>query len=498
MSRPRQILTTTILILLTSFGFANCTLSSLGQGFNVDLGSATSGANETPSGTVTPTPSDSGGASPEPTATPTPAEAKIDLDAQLTTGQNVPTELFGLSTAMGTASHDYGPFADSNFWNLANQYHFPLLRHNWELNTMMSLIFPNRAAVSSPNWTPLDSYLNHGSDFRGFFNPSVDRQVLTLGFPLWLDISSSSDQNLFAQMAVQVVTRFANKAMPVRYVEMTNESDDHYDIADESATFNKMCDALHAYDASILCGGMTDSWYRSDRMATFYDTCRARIGFISWHQYVTNSSDGKTAQQVIDAGLTLQTHAQEMRQHASDHGISSSVPMFLGEYNVDGTNYTNPWNGNVVGSVYAATTLTGAIAANVNLTMAAWWETVNDSTYGVFGQGPNYSIQSPGVTLNWLGQYAPGQRVTLSIPATLPGVVGFATKSGTRLSVILVNKDLATTVHAHVRVSGFSASAYTARVVSPQNPLGATSTHGVADLNDVELPAGSVTILSTP
>jgi hypothetical protein len=150
------------------------------------------------------------------------------VDLNTPTGQIVHGTEFGLSTSMGDGAHDYLPYGDPSFYNVANQYPVDLLRHSWELNTFMDVMFPSRSSASSPNFGNLDNFLNNQANFKSFFNNDTGTQVVTLGFPSWMDISNSSDQALYGQMVAEVAQHFAAKGMPIHYWELVNEPDGHY------------------------------------------------------------------------------------------------------------------------------------------------------------------------------------------------------------------------------------------------------------------------------
>src|SRR5581483_245551 len=119
-----------------------------------------------------------------------------------------------------------------------------------------------------------------------------------------------------------------------------------------------------------------------------------------------------------------------------------NVPIFLGEYNVDGGNYNDPDNGNMVGAVAAAAATYGMIESNSNFTMGALWETLNDGTYNVFGSQGNYKIDSVGTVLSDLTDYMPGNLVQTTMPSNDAGLVGYTTEYNGGVSVALIDTNL--------------------------------------------------------
>ncbi len=313
----------------------------------------------------------------------------VQMNLNATTGQIVTGAEFGLATTMGDYNHTYLPYADPAFQAVADQHPFDLLRHNWELNTMMDIIYPSRG--SSPNFTNIDTYLNQQGNLTGFFNNNTGTQVVTLGFPSWLNISSPSDQQLYAGMVKQIAQHFIAMGEPVADYELVNEPDGAYTVTDMANTFNVVAQALKSVDPSYRLGGLTETYPRMDDLQTFFQIAGPNIGFVSYHQYVTNGSDGKSDQQVVTDSLTASTQGpQQVRALMEANGIPDSVPIFLGEYNVDGANFDDPNNGNMVGAAAAAAVTYGLIASDSNTTMGALWCAENGSAYTAFGGVGNY------------------------------------------------------------------------------------------------------------
>jgi uncharacterized glyoxalase superfamily protein PhnB len=410
------------------------------------------------------------------------------------TGQIVTGMEYGLSSSMGDAAHDELPYGDPNFYKIADQWPFDLLRQNWELNTMMNIIFPSRAQATSPNFTNLDNFINNQPNFQSFFDNSTGRQVVTLGFPSWINVANPADQQLYAQMVVEVAQHFASKGMPVEWFELVNEPDTHYSPTDLANTFNAAAAALKQFDPNAKLGGLTESWANMGDLATFFRIAGPNIGFISWHQYVTGNQTAKTSQQEVTDAMGVTQVAQTARSLATANGISPNVPLFLGEYNVDGGDYFDPNNGNAVGAVAAAATTYGMIASNTNMPMGALWETLNDGTYDVFGAEGNYHVNPVGVMLSTLTQYMPGDLVPLTIPGNTPGLVGYATTWNQGYSVALIDTNLTNSYTLDLSGSGLPTANLKRIELSPANPLGVKT--NISDLSSVVVPAGSTVILT--
>jgi hypothetical protein len=426
---------------------------------------------------------------------PTSAAANIvSVNLSATTGQVVHGTEFGLAATMGTANHDYASYRDPRFLNVANRYPTNLFRHNWELNTFMDIIFPSRTSVSSPKFAYLDNFLDNREKFKRFFNSHTGLQIVTLGFPSWIDISNLADQALYAQMVVAIARHFSDKGMPVHWWDLVNEPDGHFDMAALSNIFNVTDSALKAYDPANRLGGLALEWNQPDNFATFFRISGPHIGFISWHQYVTDGRDGKSNQQIVNDSMNnIFRDAQAIRSQARKAGISDRVPLFVGEYNIDGAIYDDPRNGNIIGAVGAAAATYAMIASNTNCTMGALWTVVNGSAYSVFGSQPKYAVDPIGVTLSWLGEYMPGNLVQTVMPRNTPGLVGYATKTAKGFSLALINTNLSQGYGVDISKNGFPPHVKMMEI-NGANPQGSKST--ISTLTNVNVPAGSVIIIA--
>jgi hypothetical protein len=419
----------------------------------------------------------------------------VDLHAQ--TGQIITGAEFGLATTMGDLNHDYLPYGDPAFQQVANQYSTSLLRHNWELNTMMDIIFPSRGAAASPDFQTIDNFLSQQGKLLDFFNNQTGSQVVTLGFPSWLDISNPSDQALYASMVKLVAQHFIDMAEPVRYYELVNEPDGRYSVQDMANTFNVVAQMLtQTFGPTYKMGGLTETYPKADDLQQFFQISGPNIGFVSWHQYVTNGSDGKGDQQVVNDSLSGGLGgAQLVRRLMQAAGIPDSVPMFLGEYNVDGANFDDPNNGNMVGAVAAAAVTYGMIEANDNMSMAALWCVENGSAYSAYGGQGNYRIDPVGAVLSYLAQYMPGHIVQTTMPGNAQGLIGYTTVDNAGgFSTALIDTNLSQGYTVNLSINGAPQGGISRVEISNANPAGLKTP--VPDLTDVSVPAGGVVIVT--
>jgi len=428
-------------------------------------------------------------------AGPAPQAGVVQINLGAETGQVVTGGEFGLATTMGTPNWSYQSYADPSFQTLANQYPTDLLRHNWELNTQMDILFPSRGSVAHPDYSHIDNYLDQQANLKGFFDNGSATQIVTLGFPSWLNIGDPADQALYAAMVKGIAQHFIDKGEPIPNYELVNEPDGHENITDLAHTFNAVADALHSLDPSYKLGGLTESYVHSDDLKTFFGICGKNVGFVSWHQYVTGDSGSKSSQQEVTDSLNgAQSAGQTVRALMQASGIPDSVPLFLGEYNVDGGDYNDPANANMVGAVAAAATTYGMIHSNANFTMGALWDVQNDSAYSVFGHQGDYRIDPVGVVLADLTAYMPGNMVQTTMPSNAPGLVGYATKGGAGFSVALIDTNMSQGYTVDLSKDGLPTGGLYRVEVSAANPKGSKT--ALADLSHVSVAAGSVVIVT--
>jgi len=418
----------------------------------------------------------------------------VQINLGATTGQIVTGAEFGLATTMGTPNWSYASYGDPGFQAVANQYPTDLLRHNWELNTLMDFMFPSRSSASTPDYSHIDNYLNQQGNLKGFFNNQTATQIVTLGFPSWLNISDPADQALYANMVKGIAQHFTAMGEPIHNYELVNEPDGRYGVSDMANTFNAVAQALKSVDPSYKLGGLTETWYHADDAQTFFNIAGKNIGFVSWHQYVDGSIGSKSDQQVVNDMMGVQSEAQSVRAQMQSAGISDSVPLFLGEYNVDGGDYNDPNNQNLVGAVAAAATTYGMIHSNTNMTMGALWDVQNDSSYSVFGAQGNYHINPVGVVLADLTAYMPGNLVQTTMPSNTPGLVGYTTENGQGFSTALIDTNLSQGYTVDLSKDSLPATGLYRVEVSNANPQGIKT--AITDLSHVSVAAGSVVIIT--
>ncbi len=297
-------------------------------------------------------------------------------------------------------------------------------------------------------------------------------------------------------MVKGVAQHFIDKGKPVAAWELVNEPDGRLNVTNFANTFNVVAQALKSVDPSYKLGGRSESWYHQDDMQTFFRIAGQNIGFVSWHQYVEGSSGSKSDQQVVNDAMGMQGQAQAVRAQMRAAGIPDSVPLFLGEYNVDGGDYNDPVNANMVGAIAAAATTYGMIHSNANFTMGALWNVQNDSAYSVFGHQGSYQVDPVGVVLADLTATMPGNMVQTTMPSNTPGLVGYTTTDNGAFSSALINTNLSQGYTVDLSKSSLPTTGLYRVEVSAANPKG-SRTALTDDLSHVSVAAGSVVIVTS-
>jgi len=180
---------------------------------------------------------------------------------------------------------------------------------------------------------------------------------------------------------------------------------------------------------------------------------------------------------------------------------AENLPIGLLEYNMNAGKqrsgkYGIPQQGTITGAVYAALLLTQAFASDSNFTMAALWDLVSDSNFGVIGNAQSHGnyrdIDEQGWYLRQAARLMPGQQVVASFDD--PGLQVLATRVTTHFSVQLVNYNLHRATSVAVNVKGRAAGSQVGLwEISARYPRGHASV--TKDLQRLTVPPQSIVML---
>lgn len=420
--------------------------------------------------------------------------ATVDLSAP--TGKVLGKRLYGYSTG-ALFLNDFALAADPTVQTSAEFLNAPLLRFNTpssgiddSYQALFQVVFAN--GVENPDWSPLRNWVNNRQAFLG------SDGILVFGIgPAGGDTSLSP--SVWASYATATARYFRSIGQEVMYWEVGNECDG-MGAHTYSTYFNAIADALHAVNRKYLVGGPVGSWFNGIDLAQFVRYSGAsRIGFIDFHGYPVASTD--SIETAYSKAATFSDVASARQVIANT--AAAQLPIALLEYNMnaqpqpDGS-YGLPIQGTVPGAVYVALLLTQGFMSDTNFAMAGIWDLVSDSNYGVIGNsqqdGDLRDVDPQGMYLRQAAQLLPGAQIAAS--TTLANLQILATRTGSALSIQLVNYDTATRQSVTVKVQGGQAGGlYRRWELSAAHPSGSAShVNGLANL---AIPSQSIVILSS-
>lgn len=419
--------------------------------------------------------------------------ATIDLSAP--TGNELQKRLYGYATG-ALFGNDFALAADPTVEASAKFLNATLLRFNTPASnvdanrTLMQAVFAN--GVGSPDWTPLNDWVNNHRAFLG------SDGILVFGIgPDGGDTSLSP--STWASYATATAQYFRSIGQEVMYWEVGNECDS-MGAQTYSTYFNAIADALHAVNSKYLVGGPVGSWFNGIDLAQFVQYSGASgIGFIDFHSYPVNTSDSiETAYSKAATFSDVASARQAIAGTAAAH-----LPIALLEYNMNSAqqpdgSYGLPLQGTSQGAVYVALLLTQGFMSDTNFPLAAMWDLVSDSNYGAIGNaqenGNDADIDPQGLYLREAASVLPGKQVAAS--TTLPNLQILATRPGSGLSIQIVNYDTTENQSVTIQIQGGSISGTFRRwELSAANPSGAVSY--VNELANVSVPSESIVILTS-
>jgi hypothetical protein len=423
------------------------------------------------------------------------AEPAVDVDALSIdlgrdTGGTVHAEAFGVAVSAG--SNDFAMLAHPRFQAVARQLDWPLLRLNFSAADLLVGIFPNRASATHrvvPNWAYLDNIIN---GLPRFFN---GRLVICLSKPArWLDLHENADRALYGDMAVQVAKHMAARGltMPI-YWECINEPEYSGVNLDDAAHLTKHAAIqLKAYNPSYKIGGPT--------VSTNHDVDDLPAHIRSWVKIVGNNCDYFSFHRYSQA--TPKTPDDEVYAQAIGYGalvkmiranVPSALPLFMGEYAVDGT--PSKLEGRqltIVGALFNTLVLCSAIAEG-NLESAAVWEAYDDvDSYGVVT--PDYTATPAALALRLLRRTMPG-RIVLSARPAGQTLVCLASRADAGFGVALINYGNKA-LRLPLTLLDAKVTAVQYEEISAAHPQGTHHTMLLTGLADLILPRLSIVILS--
>jgi hypothetical protein len=359
--------------------------------------------------------------SPTPTPSPSPGPAagtQIVIDLTKTVGVVSPY-IWGVGTEglNSPAVNDYGAAINSGWQTTYRQQQWRLFRHNTQGSLFRWPGGNNQNTTMQNNW--INGLKAIWQQASGPEDTSRYQQVFTFGSAP----NSGGNQPGSTAQAVTLANWFKSNGFPIYYWEYWNEPDS--DLTDYVANYNAFRNAIKSVDANYKVGGPTTSFARSDFLSQglTYD-------FVSYHTYVTGGYSNNFS--------LFNTIVNRQQSDIATIRSKTSVPIFLGEWNID-YNGTEPMMQTIDGAIFGALYTLGARATiDSNITMGAIWTIGENSNFTIVNDDGS-NVRPMGYMLGQLGRIMGGNQVSASIGSGLTNVVCLASVQTSTFSIAFIN-----------------------------------------------------------
>ena len=405
---------------------------------------------------VTPTPA------PTPSPTP-PASGTIQINLGTIIGPASPYVGGAATEGMDAPGvNDYAPALNSGFQNTWNSENWMLFRINCAGNDYS--LFEG-ASTASNNWF-------NGSP--SFWNGKNRRMVFTTG---------PGPGGASPNDCVAVANYFKAQGQECMYWEAGGNEPDGAGASAWQSYFTANRNALKAVNPNYQVGGPTTSYARGD---FFQAAAAAGADFISWHCYLTGGySDNASL-----FNLTVQRQRSDValaRQY-----FAPTVPIFLGEYNID-YNGQEPMMQTIDGGVYTSLYLQTAMVADPYVQMGAIWTIGTNANFTIVNNDGS-NVRPSGSVLGVLSRKIGGNQVQVNTGSGLGQLMTYACCNGSNWTVWFTNYN--TSSAYTVNVAGLTGTDYNYWECSPANPTPMTSTETSSTLANLTIPSRSVVVIS--
>jgi hypothetical protein len=436
---------------------------------------------------VPPTPTPSAGTGPGSSG------SLLSVDFANLTGKTAPATLWGIAAAAPNDYH-FAMCNDNAFLAAAAQIMPAMYRINSNSGGngyWSDQVFAN--GVNNPDWSVIAPFINNGYKFIS----STCR--LTVG--VRINALSVSD---YAIACKQMANHFRNtpggngKPLTVWGWEVGNEDNGTTDINTYCQYFNAAADAYHSIDPNYKIIGTVDSFVDTGRLSAFAQQCGSKVGAVCYHDYAyCKGIDPVPSNQQLFASPRPSNDAVAAR-NAVNGRIPSTVPIMMGEYNMDCNAQNETRQQGILGPVFAATWMLNGFNANVGVEMGCIWEMANDGAYGIIQNG---RIDPTGYFLSKAGAVMGGKEVRTSFGKSGSHVC-LAIQDGGRIGIMIVNYDEGSPITgtvglSHWPVNNTGNGMINAWELSSANPQGKLSsvTVGNGMTSTVTVPATGIVIL---
>lgn len=264
------------------------------------------------------------------------------------------------------------------------------------------------------------------------------------GWPKWMDrnkdglLDPKEYDNYAAFCAALVEIINQRQKRNVIYWEPLNEQDVAYQKAGKLGElwkiYNKAATAMKAKDPQIKVGGPTLTWDEPGRLGAFLEACRPNVDFISWHRYGSGDANEST-DQLMSYTPKYADQVQEFRKVAKQHIPDRSVPLLLGEYNINYNWQSGEKRQNTyIGAVWFASVLKHLADAGID--MATSWH-LKDGVFGLID--PQNNLRPAATVFAWGIKYLTGQVIRTETDHPFVEAMAVLQADGER-SLLLINK----------------------------------------------------------
>jgi beta-glucanase (GH16 family) len=285
------------------------------------------------------------------------------------------------------------------------------------------------------------------------------------------------------------------------WIEVDEEPDGNRPEQQTANTFVAVADVIHAHNAAYKVGGPTTSYWpgTNNNGDTFLSTVGSKLGFLCYHSYTSHT--GEPHDQYYSSALSgfgLPGARTQMR----NHGISDSVPILLGEANMEGRpEVPMPEEATYVGMLYDALAAVDNYTRDVNWAGYLHWDGYQDNYYGLTGNAANGDDDTIMIPTGYWGGYfsrnMAGGEVTsstslanLQVLATMPTPTTFA--------IHMVNYDLNNNQTVTIGLAGGTPQGTITKWTHGKNAPGgnAPTITTIPNLSGISVPSESIVMIT--
>jgi hypothetical protein len=296
-----------------------------------------------------------------------PASVTVDFDHA---ERNINPHVFSTNESSTGAGFD-------QYLLLAKEVNYSMLRFHG--NFSWALIYPD-GKIDKPNYT---SYVETIKKARAV-NPNY-QVMFCLRVPAFVDASKPEGRQLFADICADFVREMNIKEkFGLTHWEIFNEP---YAQGIEKdrwlwQMYNLTAKQMKEVDPSIKIGGYAPCWPVMSYIADFYKHCHENTDFLSWHKYITGSSETPT-KTIMEKTPSFGDDAIKIRELVKRITPDKNVELAITEYHIN-YSYTphDPRQATHIGATWIASVLNHLVRGGVDIGQT--WHSRGGGTYGLF------------------------------------------------------------------------------------------------------------------